>query len=84
MYLVTTGGADHAIFQWRVVPEGYKDDSLVFGMVSDGLYPDSNDEASNSDLSDVNPIDSDIEQVYLQFSLIFSFFNLFLLIYQYG
>ncbi|XP_047132983.1 echinoderm microtubule-associated protein-like 6 isoform X1 [Hydra vulgaris] len=62
LYLVSTGGADHAIFQWRVVSEGYKEDNFNFEMVSDGLYYDSNDEASDSDLSDINPIDSDIEQ----------------------
>ncbi len=61
-YVISTGGADHAIFQWRFVPEGGASDlDEVASTVGD--HGDSLDEASDSDLSDVDPVDSDIEQV---------------------
>lgn len=44
------------------------DDSSEVGSIADGgggLQVDSNDEASDSDLSDVDPLDSDIEGVYI-------------------
>ena len=63
MYLVSTGGADHAVFQWRVIPEGYIDDNSEVGSVLGAVHDDSNEEASDSDLSDVDPLDSDIEGV---------------------
>ena len=63
MTLFSTGGADHAVFQWRVVPEGYADDEDETGSVIGGTHIESNDEASDSDLSDVDPLDSDIEEV---------------------
>eukprot|EP00794_Sanderia_malayensis_P020047 gene20047-22014_t len=60
-YVISTGGADHAIFQWRFVPEGgAKEIDEVASTVGD--HGDSLDEASDSDLSDVDPVDSDIEQ----------------------
>uniref|UniRef100_A0A3B3TPX9 EMAP like 6 n=1 Tax=Poecilia latipinna TaxID=48699 RepID=A0A3B3TPX9_9TELE len=49
--VLTTGGADHALFQWRFLPED--------GTESLG---DSNSEESDSDASDVPELDSDIEQ----------------------
>ena len=62
--MISTGGADHAIFQWRFIPEGGLDSkSEVASTVAD--LGDSFDEASDSDLSDVDPVDSDIEQVRL-------------------
>uniref|UniRef100_A0AAX7TW25 EMAP like 6 n=1 Tax=Astatotilapia calliptera TaxID=8154 RepID=A0AAX7TW25_ASTCA len=48
-WVLTTGGADHALFQWRFLPE-----SVMNG--------DSNSEESDSDVSDVPELDSDIEQ----------------------
>ena len=61
-YVISTGGADHAIFQWRFIPENAANalDEVVSGV---GEHAESNDEASDSDLSDVEPVDSDIEQV---------------------
>ena len=61
-YVISTGGADHAIFQWRFIPENSANalDEVVSGV---GEHTESNDEASDSDLSDVEPVDSDIEQV---------------------
>eukprot|EP00795_Rhopilema_esculentum_P003114 gene3114-1413_t len=61
-YVISTGGADHAVFQWRFIPEGGIDSAAsdVASTVAD--LGDSYDEASDSDLSDVDPVDSDIEQ----------------------
>ena len=62
--MISTGGADHAVFQWRFIPEaGFEAQSEVASTVAD--LGDSFDEASDSDLSDVDPVDSDIEQVWL-------------------
>ncbi|KAI2658968.1 Echinoderm microtubule-associated protein-like 6 [Labeo rohita] len=47
-WVLSTGGADHSVFQWRFLPEG--------------SYADSNSGESDSDLSDVPELDSDIEQ----------------------
>lgn len=69
MHVITTGGADHAIFQWKFIPEGYVEDGVSdSGADLDGgtQQVDSNDEASDSDLSDVDPLDSDIEGVSIQ------------------
>lgn len=62
MSLVSTGGADHAVFQWKVIPEGYSDDASDTGSVVGAMQNESNDEASDSDLSDVDPLDSDVEE----------------------
>eukprot|EP00111_Clytia_hemisphaerica_P009365 TCONS_00027488-protein len=64
MHVITTGGADHAIFQWKFIPEGYVEDGdsdSGASLPDGGAQLDSNDEASDSDLSDVDPLDSDIE-----------------------
>ncbi|CAH1792746.1 unnamed protein product [Owenia fusiformis] len=57
--VITTGGGDHAVFQWRFIPEGMtiEDDDTH----DQGAYVDSNSEDSDSDLSDVGELDSDIE-----------------------
>ncbi|KAL8185117.1 UNVERIFIED_CONTAM: Echinoderm microtubule-associated protein-like 6 [Gekko kuhli] len=47
-WVISTGGADHSVFQWRFIPE------------ESGI--DSHSEESDSDLSDVPELDSDIEQ----------------------
>ncbi|XP_006814808.2 echinoderm microtubule-associated protein-like 6, partial [Saccoglossus kowalevskii] len=58
-HVITTGGADHAVFQWKYLPEGVgADDDTVQGTG----YVDSNSEESDSDMSDVGEIDSDIER----------------------
>lgn len=67
MSLVSTGGADHAVFQWKVIPEGYSDDASDTGSVVGAMQNESNDEASDSDLSDVDPLDSDVEEVYFAY-----------------
>ncbi|XP_028844275.1 echinoderm microtubule-associated protein-like 6 isoform X1 [Denticeps clupeoides] len=59
-WVVTSGGADHSMFQWRFLPEG------IMNGIPEALYQDgctdSNSEESDSDLSDVPELDSDIEQ----------------------
>lgn len=73
LHVLTTGGADHAVFQWRLIPEGHTDDdynSEVGSLAEGGIQVDSNDEASDSDLSDVDPLDSDIEGVSIYKCLI--------------
>ncbi len=61
MHVISTGGGDHAVFQWRFMPEG------VNALENDDTghntgYVDSNSEESDSDLSDVAELDSDIEK----------------------
>ncbi|XP_064621338.1 echinoderm microtubule-associated protein-like 6 [Lineus longissimus] len=58
--VITTGGGDHAVFQWRFVPEGMAgdDDGQAIGT---NAYVDSNSEDSDSDVSDVGELDSDLE-----------------------
>ncbi|XP_041920810.1 echinoderm microtubule-associated protein-like 6 isoform X8 [Alosa alosa] len=59
-WVLTTGGADHSVFQWRFLPEGIVN-GVPEPLHQDG-YADSNSEESDSDLSDVPELDSDIEQ----------------------
>ena len=80
MNLISTGGADHSIFQWQVIPEGYKEEAEEMASVVGGTHVESNDEASDSDLSDVNPLDSDVEEVCNQGSFMRNVFNSFLVI----
>ncbi|ESO87658.1 hypothetical protein LOTGIDRAFT_166239 [Lottia gigantea] len=58
--VISIGGADHAIFQWKFYPQGSGSDDLSLGGVD--AYLDSNSEASDSDLSDVGELDSDLER----------------------
>ncbi|XP_072121311.1 echinoderm microtubule-associated protein-like 6 isoform X4 [Mobula birostris] len=58
-WVMSTGGADHSVFQWRFIPEGMSNGG--FDISQEG-YVDSNSEESDSDLSDVAELDSDIEQ----------------------
>lgn len=53
--VITTGGADHAVFQWKFLADGSSDPDPQSGFV------DSNSEESDSDLSDVADMDSDLE-----------------------
>ena len=64
MHVLSTGGADHAVFQWKFLPDGTEDDSSETGDIIGGAQVDSNDERSDSDLSDVDALDSDIEEVF--------------------
>ncbi|XP_033734062.1 echinoderm microtubule-associated protein-like 6 [Pecten maximus] len=58
--VITTGGADHSVFQWRFIGS---DGTAAQGLVDpQSGYMDSNSEASDSDLSDIGEVDSDLEQ----------------------
>ncbi|XP_012942464.1 echinoderm microtubule-associated protein-like 6 isoform X2 [Aplysia californica] len=57
--VISTGGEDHSVFQWRFLPQGTGDDDLPD---HHNAYVDSNSEDSDSDLSDVGVVDSDLEQ----------------------
>ncbi|XP_029927079.1 echinoderm microtubule-associated protein-like 6 isoform X2 [Myripristis murdjan] len=59
-WVLTTGGADHALFQWRFLPEGVVNGGLEANV--QGAHGDSDSEESDSDVSDVPELDSDIEQ----------------------
>ncbi|XP_030877785.1 echinoderm microtubule-associated protein-like 6, partial [Leptonychotes weddellii] len=59
-WVLSTGGADHSVFQWRFVPEGVSNGLLETAPQEGGT--DSYSEESDSDLSDVPELDSDIEQ----------------------
>uniref|UniRef100_A0A8C0UQ86 EMAP like 6 n=1 Tax=Cyanistes caeruleus TaxID=156563 RepID=A0A8C0UQ86_CYACU len=59
-WVLSTGGADHSVFQWRFVPEGITNGILEASPQEGGV--DSYSEESDSDLSDVPELDSDIEQ----------------------
>uniref|UniRef100_A0A8C1K429 EMAP like 6 n=1 Tax=Cyprinus carpio TaxID=7962 RepID=A0A8C1K429_CYPCA len=50
-WVLSTGGADHSVFQWRFLKT-----------IAPNSYADSNSGESDSDLSDVPELDSDIEQ----------------------
>ena len=54
-HVISVGGGDNAIFQWRFLSaEGEGLEDLVGG--------DSDSEASDSDMSDVEALDSDLEK----------------------
>uniref|UniRef100_A0A8C2HAH4 EMAP like 6 n=1 Tax=Cyprinus carpio TaxID=7962 RepID=A0A8C2HAH4_CYPCA len=59
-WVLSTGGADHSVFQWRFLPEGVMNG--VLEPLLQESYADSNSGDSDSDLSDVPELDSDIEQ----------------------
>ncbi|PIK34378.1 putative echinoderm microtubule-associated protein-like 6 [Apostichopus japonicus] len=57
------GGGDHAIFQWRYIPKGTdNEEDLDEDLGHDTGYLDSNSEESDSEMSDVAELDSDIEK----------------------
>ncbi|KAG7257658.1 hypothetical protein CRUP_015754, partial [Coryphaenoides rupestris] len=58
-WVLSTGGADHAVFQWRFLPEGLMS-GVLEPLLQEG-YADSNSGESDSDVSDVPELDSDIE-----------------------
>jgi hypothetical protein len=65
--VITTGGADQSIFQWRFHPDGFRDGDGGLPEAATG-YVDSDDGQSDSDASDVGELDSDVENVsILQF-----------------
>ena len=61
MRVISVGGGDHAIFQWRFLPEGSHGDDGDDG--DGGAYLESNSDDSDSEASDVDELDSDIENV---------------------
>ena len=61
MRVISVGGGDHAVFQWRYLPEGSHGDD---GDEADGgAYLESNSDDSDSEASDVDELDSDVENV---------------------
>ena len=60
MRVISVGGGDHAIFQWRYLPDGSHDDA---DDADGGAYLESNSDDSDSEASDVDDLDSDIENV---------------------
>ncbi|XP_026875403.2 echinoderm microtubule-associated protein-like 5 isoform X1 [Electrophorus electricus] len=59
-WVVTIGGADHSVFQWKFIPEKKTKETLA--IAPQEMLVDSNSEESDSDQSDVPEMDSEIEQ----------------------
>ncbi|XP_060790211.1 echinoderm microtubule-associated protein-like 5 isoform X1 [Neoarius graeffei] len=59
-WVITIGGADHSVFQWKFIPERKSKDTLH--IAPQEMLVDSNSEESDSDQSDVPELDSEIEQ----------------------
>ncbi|XP_041941967.1 echinoderm microtubule-associated protein-like 5 [Alosa sapidissima] len=59
-WVITIGGADHSVFQWKFVPERKTKEALH--IAPQEALADSNSEESDSDQSDVPEMDSEIEQ----------------------
>ena len=73
MRVISVGGGDHAIFQWRYLPDGSRDDD---DDVDGGAYLESNSDDSDSEASDADELDSDVEnvsikQIWLVLNLLF-------------
>jgi len=67
-HVISVGGADNAIFQWRFLPTGEEVDEEEEGgdleEVGGTGYSDS--EMSDSDVSDVESVDSELREVRVQ------------------
>ncbi|XP_016101621.1 echinoderm microtubule-associated protein-like 5 [Sinocyclocheilus grahami] len=59
-WVITIGGADHSVFQWKFVPERKSKETLH--LAPQETLVDSHSEESDSDQSDVPEMDSEIEQ----------------------
>uniref|UniRef100_H3AL06 EMAP like 5 n=1 Tax=Latimeria chalumnae TaxID=7897 RepID=H3AL06_LATCH len=59
-WVISIGGADHSVFQWKLIPERKLKDALH--IAPQEKLADSNSEESDSDQSDVPELDSEIEQ----------------------
>lgn len=59
-HVISVGGADNAIFQWQFVPP--ESEGGVAGGHIQEVGGDSDSEASDSDVSDVDSLDSDLEK----------------------
>lgn len=66
--VITTGGADHSIFQWQFYPDGFQESGEDLSETGEE-YVDSDDGLSDSDASDVGELDSDVENVGIYLSL---------------
>ncbi|KAG8013418.1 Echinoderm microtubule-associated protein-like 5, partial [Nibea albiflora] len=60
-WVITIGGADHSVFQWKFVSER-KSKEAAMHIAPQETLADSNSEESDSDQSDVPEMDSEIEQ----------------------
>ncbi|XP_078490103.1 echinoderm microtubule-associated protein-like 6 [Ciona intestinalis] len=61
-WMLSTGGADHAVFQWKLVVDQHELHNMGNNMPMQESHTDSCSEGSDSDLSDVAEVDSEIEQ----------------------
>ncbi|XP_011939019.1 PREDICTED: echinoderm microtubule-associated protein-like 5 isoform X7 [Cercocebus atys] len=59
-WVISIGGADHSVFQWKFIPERKLKDALH--IAPQESLADSHSDESDSDLSDVPELDSEIEQ----------------------
>ncbi|XP_012868821.1 PREDICTED: echinoderm microtubule-associated protein-like 5 [Dipodomys ordii] len=59
-WVISIGGADHSVFQWKFIPERKLKDALH--IAPQETLAESNSDESDSDLSDVPELDSEIEQ----------------------
>ncbi|XP_058847791.1 echinoderm microtubule-associated protein-like 5 isoform X4 [Acipenser ruthenus] len=59
-WVITIGGADHSVFQWKFIPERKSKDALH--IAPQETLTESHSEESDSDQSDVPEMDSEIEQ----------------------
>ncbi|XP_076834021.1 echinoderm microtubule-associated protein-like 5 isoform X2 [Brachyhypopomus gauderio] len=59
-WVITIGGADHSVFQWKFIPEKKAKETLC--IAPQEMLVDSNSEESDSDQSDVPELDFEIEQ----------------------
>ncbi|EAW81394.1 echinoderm microtubule associated protein like 5, isoform CRA_b [Homo sapiens] len=59
-WVISIGGADHSVFQWKFIPERKLKDAVH--IAPQESLADSHSDESDSDLSDVPELDSEIEQ----------------------
>lgn len=60
MRVISVGGGDYVIFQWRYLFDGFRDDD---DDVDGGAYLEFNSDDSDFEALDVDEFDSDIENV---------------------
>ncbi|XP_041098083.1 echinoderm microtubule-associated protein-like 5, partial [Polyodon spathula] len=61
-WVITIGGVDHSVFQWKFIPERKSKDALHIAIAPQETLTESHSEESDSDQSDVPEMDSEIEQ----------------------
>lgn len=79
--VITTGGADQSIFQWRFHPDGFRDGDGGLSEAATG-YVDSDDGLSDSDASDLGELDSDVENVSILLTVTVPFPGCHIILYQ--